>query len=169
MTEPMTTSTQARSSRGRIALRVALCVAVALAAGASGYGLGERSGYAAGFDSGYQQGGESGFENGFVTGQMSASAVEGALAAHVSKLIRRGDTSEAISFLEETVDTSLVLYSGFVERERSPFDQTDLATGARRVMEKVAEHRSAQPPVSEDPGVRETIASVLASLQPTTK
>ena len=169
MTEPMTTSTQASRSRSRTALRAVLCVAVALVAGASGYGLGKRSGYAAGFDSGYQQGGESGFENGFATGQMSSSAVEGASAAHVSKLLRRGDTVEALAFLEQSVDGSLALYSGFMERGESPFDKTDAAAVPRRVMRTVAEHRTTHPPVTEDPAVRESIDGALASLRPTTR
>lgn len=169
MTELMATSTQASSLRSRTVLRVALSVAVALAAGASGYGLGKRSGYAEGFDSAYQQGGESGFEKGFAEAQLSSSAVAGASAAHVSKLLREERYQEAIAFLEGSVDDSLILYSGLTTLDPSPFGNADLRAQTRRIMKRVAVHRTIYPVVSEYPVARETIAGVLASLQPTTK
>jgi hypothetical protein len=97
---------------------------------------------------------------------MSSVAVEGALAARVSKLIREGETVGALALLEEQVDGSLVLYSGFVEHKESPFDRTGTATRVRRVMETVARHRAAQAAVADDAAVRETINATLASLQP---
>lgn len=160
----MPSSKQHQTSRGRKAFALAICAAVAASSGGFGYSLGTRFGYAAGFDSGYLTGGQSGYETGFATGQMLASAAEGASAAHVSGLIRRGDTGEALAFLEGVVDASLVLYSGFVDRDVSEFDMVDAPSASRRVMRVVARHRSGYPPVSDDPGVLQTIDEVLVAL-----
>lgn len=152
------------ASRSRTVLQVGAVIAVAIGTAASGYTLGMKAGYTEGLARGYQRGGEAGFESGLATGQMTGGALTGAAAAHASELIEKGDTVRAVSFLEDHVDYSLLLYKAFGAREPSPFDRLGVASAASKTMRLAAEHRTDHPHTSQDAGVRDTVDQIRASL-----